>query len=72
MYNNKDIKLFCKDLINIALENCRSVGQSKRYYLILKVTLFGLESRFPLIFFTNSHPMIGTGEIKLGKPPSLS
>ena len=68
IHNNKDIMFFCKDLIDIALECCRSVGQSKRYYLILKMAVFGPESSLSLISFGNSHPVVGTGEIELGKP----
>ena len=71
IYNDKDIELFRKDLIDIALEGYRSVGQSKRYYLILKVAVSGLEGSFPLISFANSHLVIGIGEVKLDKSPSL-
>ena len=72
IHNDEDIELFCKNLINIALEYCRSVGQSEKHYLILEVAVSGLESNLPLISFTNSHPMIGTGGVKLGKPLYLS
>ena len=71
IHNNEDIKLFRKNFIDIALEYCQNIGQSKRYYLILKVTVFGPESRFSLIFFANSHLVIDTDKIKLGKPPSF-
>ena len=70
IHNNKDIKRFRKDLIDIALEYCRNVGQFKKYYLILEMTVSSPESSFLLISFVNSHPMIGIGEVKLGKPPS--
>ena len=71
IYNDKDIELFHDDFIDIALECCQSVGQSIRHYLILKVTVSSLENCFLLISFANSHPVIGTGEVKLGKLPSL-
>ena len=67
IYNDKNIKLFCKDLNNIALEGCQSISQLKEHYLILKITISTLESCFPLIFFANSYLIIGTYEIKLGK-----
>ena len=68
IYNNKDIKLFHEDLIDIALEGCRSIGQSKKQYLILKVTISGPESSFLLISIANSYPVIRTGKVELGKP----
>ena len=67
IYNDKNIKFFHKNLINIALKYCRSISQSKRHYLILEVTIFGLESSFPHIFFANSHLVISIDEVKLGK-----
>ena len=71
IYNYKDIEFFSKDLIDIALECCRSVGQSKRHYLILEVTVSSPESSFPLISFANSLPVVGTDEVELGKSPCL-
>ena len=72
IHNDKDIKLFRQDLLDVALEGYRSVGQSKRYHQILEVAISGPESSFPLISFANSHLVIGTGEVELGKPPSSS
>ena len=71
IHNDKDIEFFRKDPIDVALECCRSVGQSKRHYLIFEVVVSIPESSLPLISFANSHPVIGTGEVKLGKPPYL-
>ena len=71
IYNDKDIELFRENFIDIALEYCRSVGQSEKHYLILEVAVSGPESSLPLISFTNSHLVIGTGEVKLGKPSCL-
>ena len=67
IHSNKDIKFFRKDLIDVALEYYQSVRQSKRYHLILKVALSGLESSLSLISFANSHLMVGTSEVELGK-----
>ena len=72
IHNDKNIELFRKDLINVALECCRSVSQSKRHYLIFEVAVSGPESSLLLISFANSHPVIGIGEVKLGKPPCSS
>ena len=72
IYNNKDIKLFRKDFINIALEICRSIDQLTRHYLILEMIISSPKSYFLLISFANSYPVIGTCEVKLGKPPGLS
>ena len=69
IHNDEDIKLFREDFIDVALECYRSVGQSKRHYLIFEIAVSGPESSFPLISFTNSHPVIGTSEVELGKPP---
>ena len=67
IHNDEDIEFFRKDLIDIVLECCQSVGQSKKHYLILKVAVSGLESSLLLISFANSHPVVGTGELELGK-----
>ena len=72
IHNDENIKFFRKDLIDVAQECCRSIGQSERHYLILEVAVCGPESSLLLISFTNSHPVIGTGEIELGKPPCSS
>ena len=69
IHNNEDIKFFCEDLIDVALEYCRSVGQSKRHHLIFEIAVSSLESSLPLISFANSHPVVGTGEVELSKPP---
>ena len=71
IHNDKDIKFFCKDLIDIALKCCRNIGKSKKYYLIFKITVSSLESSFLLISFVNSHLVIGTSKVKLDKPPCL-
>ena len=72
IHNDENMELFCKDLIDIALEYCWSVGQSKRHYLTLEVTVSGPKSSFLLISFTNSHLVVNIGEVELGKLPSLT
>ena len=71
IHNDEDIELFCKDLIDVALECCRSIGQSKKHYLIFEIVVSGPESSLPLISFANSHLVVGTGEVELGKSPHL-
>ena len=71
IYNDKNIEFFRKNLINIALECCWSIGQSKKYYLIFKMAVSGPESSLSLISFANFHLVIGTAEVELGKLPCL-
>ena len=71
IHNNKNIKFFYEDFINIALKCCWNISQSKRYYLILKMTVSGPKNSFLLIFCTNSHPVIGNNEVELSKSLSL-
>ena len=71
IYNDKDIKLFCRNFFDIVLEDCRSISQPKRHYLILKMIVFGPKSCFPFIFFANFHPVIVIYEVKLSKLPCL-
>ena len=71
IHNDKNIEFFHENLIDVGLEYCQSNGQSKKHYLIFEVAVSGLESSLPLIFFANFHPVIGTSEVKLGKPPCL-
>ena len=67
IYNDKDMEFFRKDFIKVALEYCRSVGQSKRHHLIFKVAVSSPKSSLPLIFFANSHLVVSTGEVELDK-----
>ncbi len=67
VYNNIDIKLFCQNLINTALECGWYIGQAKRLYLILEMAIVGLKGYFLFIAFLDPHPMIDISKIKLGK-----
>ena len=51
--NEKDIKLFGQDLIDIILKTSQSIKKSKYYYLILKMTVFSLKVYFlfPFLIF---------------------
>ena len=35
--------------------------------MVLKVTVSSLERGFPLVFFADSHSIVGTGKVELGE-----
>ena len=72
IHNHKNVKLFCPNLINIALERGRCVGQSKRHYLVLEMAIAGPEGHLLFIAFPDSHLIVGIGQIELGKTSSLT
>ncbi len=59
VHDNKDVKLFCQDLIDVALKYDWYVSQTKKYYLILKITIMNPESYLSFIIFLDPHPIIG-------------
>ena len=65
--NDKNIKLFGQDLIDIILKTGRYVGKPKKYYLVLKVAILSLEGRLPFIALFYPQPIVNTCEIKFGK-----
>ena len=65
--NDKDIEFLGQDLVNIALEAGRCVGQPKTYYLVLEVAISCPESRLLFIALFYPHPMVSTREIELGE-----
>ncbi len=67
VYYHKNVKLFYQDLINVALERGRYVGQSKRHDLILKVAITGPKGCFPFIAFLDPHSIIGIDQIEFGE-----
>ncbi len=67
IHDDEDVELmssFSARLVDIA---GRSVGKSKRHDLVLEVTVSGPKGGLPLIAFSNPHPMVGTGQVQLGK-----
>lgn len=48
------------NLINIVLESCRYIGQSKRHYLRLEMIILGPECCFLFVFFINFYLLINT------------
>ena len=51
--NNKNIEFLGHNLIDITLEACQSIRQSKKHYLILKMGILVAESYFSFIIFFN-------------------
>lgn len=58
IYINEDIEFLRQDLVNITLKHGQSVGQSKRHYLTLKVTIAAFEDLLLLIALSDSNFMI--------------
>ena len=61
IYYYKNVKLFCQDLVDTALERGRCIGQSKRHHLVFKILIASLEDRLPFVFLPNSHLIVGIG-----------
>ena len=59
-------------LAKILLTYSWSIREAKRHDLILKMSILGSKSYHPFIAFTNSHLMVGVGEVQLSEPPSLA
>ncbi len=72
VYHNKDIKLFSENLIDVALKTSGFVKKAKRHYLVLEVVVSGAKDYLLFVTFSNSHLMIGTSQIQLGKPLGLA
>ena len=67
VYNNKNIKFFCYDSIDIALKASKGVRRTKRYDLVLKIAVLHLKDYFPLVILSNSHSMIYVYQVQLSK-----
>lgn len=67
MNNDQDIQLIQEYLVIVYPEACSCIGKAKLYHLISKITVFDAKNRFLLVHFTNSHSVIDTCQIKLGK-----
>ncbi len=65
VHYDENVELLYQDLVNITLECGRCVSQSKGHYLVLKMAIAGLESRFPFIAFPDPHSMVDIGQIEL-------
>ena len=67
IHNGKEVELLSKDLVDVSLEACWCIRQTKRHHLALKVAILSVERGFPLVSFANSDSMVGTGEVELGE-----
>ena len=67
IYYHKDVEFLNQNLVDVALECGQYGGQSKKYYLVLKMAITGHEGRFLFIFFSNLHSMISISQVKLNK-----
>ena len=72
IHNDENVKLLSKDLVDKSLEACRCVCEPERHHLILKVAVLSPERGLLLISFADSHLMVCTSKVKLGKLPSPS
>ena len=63
--NDKNIEFLGQDLVNIALQAGRCVDQPKRHYLVIKVAVSSLKSRFLFIALFYPHLMVSTYELKV-------
>ena len=63
IYLNKNIKLFSKNFVDVALKTGRRIKKTKKYDLILEVIVSGIKSHLLLVTFSDSHLIIGIGEI---------
>ncbi len=70
VHYDKNIELLYQDLVDVTLECSRCIGQLKGYYLILEMTIAGLESYLPFIAFLDPHLMVDIGQIELGETSS--
>ena len=61
VYYYENIKFFYQDLVDIALERGRYIGQSKRHHLVLKMAIAGLKHRLLFISFPNPYLMVSIG-----------
>ncbi len=71
IYYNKDIKFFNKDLVDVILKTGQYIRKTKGHDLVLKITVSDIKGRLPLIIFSNSHLIISTSEIQMGKSLGL-
>ena len=67
VHNHKIVKFFCRNLVDIALEYGRYVGQSKKYHLVFKMAIACSDGCFLFIAFSDLHLMVGISQIKLGE-----
>ena len=67
VYNNKNIKFFRQDFVNIALEAGGGVKRTKRHNLVLEIVVPYLKNCFPLVTLLDTHLMICVYSVQLSK-----
>ncbi len=67
VHYHEDVMLLCQNLVDIALEYGRYIGQSKKHYLVLEMAIAGPEDRLSFVSFSNPDSMVGIGQIELGE-----
>ena len=72
IYDDKDVELLSKDLVDVFLEACWCVCQTERHHLVLKVAVSSPERGLLLVPLADSHSMVGTSEVELGESFSSS
>ena len=63
IYNNKDIKLLSRNLIDISLEAYWCICQFKKHYLVFKAAISNLEFCHLFVFFTDFYLIIYTSKV---------
>lgn len=67
MYNEKAVKLFSKNLIDIVLKTSQIIKKYKKYDLVFKMAILSLKNIFLFIIFFNSHLIVSTNKVSLNK-----
>lgn len=65
---NKNIKFYTMNFINIVLKNSKYIKKTKKYHLILNITILGIKNYLLLSLFLNSYQKIDISQILLYKP----
>lgn len=67
VYDNENVQLFGQNLVDLTLKTGRYIEKPKGHDLMLEIAVPGPEGGFPVIAFSNSHPVVGVGEVQLSK-----
>lgn len=60
IYNDQDIKLLSKNLIDVALKTVQSVRKSKKHDLVYEMVIPSSKKSLLFIVFSNFHLVIST------------
>ena len=67
VHNDKNIKFFCKNFIDVALEAAGGVKKTKRHDLVLKMAVPRSDGCFLLVTLPNSYSIICICQVQLSK-----